>query len=327
MLQEVSWYMKYQPKEIKDYIFENEKQKEIVYSWLEVESIDGNVLLYGPAGVGKTALTELLIKNVVKHNYDLKVIKSRSVNQIDELFPWCQSEPIKSPKKLVYIEEFDKLSSTAMTTMKDSLLEKFQSHVTFICNTNYINKIDKAVLSRFNYKLSLNGNKEGYLERLLFILNNENVNFEESQVKEFVNKNYLKGLRNLITSIQIGSVSGVLNLDDNISDSLEEDVIKLTLGIYSKVFNSNKTETRKIIIIDPLNSVISEEYSKLIDIIQYNNDIDYNYVFSDLERRISFLPIKMLISNYVETVDYKKIPYIHYISFLYESMKSIMEIT
>lgn len=327
MIQDLSWYMKYQPQDIESYIFENDKQKEIVYSWLELDYIDGNVLLYGPAGVGKTALTEILIKKFIKHNYDLKVIKSRSVNEIDLLYNWLQSEPIKSNKKIVYIEEFDKISNTAMTTMKDSLLEKFQSHATFICNTNYINKIDKAVVSRFNYKLSLSGNKEGYLNRILYILNKENINYDESQVKEFIHQHYLKGLRNLITSIQIGSISGVLNLDSSIVNSLEDDIIKLTIDIYSKVFNCNKVETRKIIIIDPLNSVISEEYSKLIEIIQYNSDINYNYVLADLERRISFLPIKMIISNYIDSIEYKKLPYIHYVSFLYESMKSIMEIT
>lgn len=326
MSTDLSWYMKYCPKIIDDYIFQNNEQQSIIKNWIENEYIDGNVLLYGPAGVGKTALSEILIRTLIKHEYDLKVIKSRSVNQIDELYNWSQTSPLGSKKKIIYIEEFDKLSSTALTTMKDSLLEKFQSNVTYICNTNFINKIDKAIVSRFNFRFNLTGNKEDYLKRILFILNTENVSFKEELVKEYVYKNYNKGLRNLITSIQIGSISGILNLDESITELLEEDIIKLTIGIYSKVFNVNKIETRKIVFIDPLNSIISKEYGELIEIIQYNSDIDWNYVFLEIERRISFLPIKLLISKYLEGIDHKKIPYIHYISFIYESMKSIMDI-
>lgn len=326
-LKEISWYMKYQPKNISEYVFDNDEYKTLVEKWLIQEYIDGNLLMSGPAGTGKTALTEILVKALIKHEYDLKVIKSRSVNQIDELYSWCQIQSIGSKKKIVYIEEFDKLSSTAHTTLKDSILEKFQDNVTFICNTNYINKIDPAILSRFNYKFILKGNKEESFNRIVDILTKENIHYNERLLKDFVNINYKKGLRNLITSIQIGSVSGVLNLQETILDSLEDEIIKLTLDIYKIAFNANKIELKKIILVDPINSLISKEYSSLIEIIQFNNDIDWNKVFLELEQGINFLPVKVLISKYFETFENKKLPYLHYISFLYESMKIVMEIS
>lgn len=319
--------MKYQPKNISEYVFDNDEYKTLVEKWLTQEYIDGNLLMSGPAGTGKTALTEILVKALIKHEYDLKVIKSRSVNQIDELYSWCQIQSIGSKKKIVYIEEFDKLSSTAHTTLKDSILEKFQDNVTFICNTNYINKIDPAILSRFNYKFILKGNKEESFNRIVDILTKENIHYNERLLKDFVNINYKKGLRNLITSIQIGSVSGVLNLQETILDSLEDEIIKLTLDIYKIAFNANKIELKKIILVDPINSLISKEYSSLIEIIQFNNDIDWNKVFLELEQGINFLPVKVLISKYFETFENKKLPYLHYISFLYESMKIVMEIS
>lgn len=319
--------MKYQPKNISEYVFDNDEYKTLVEKWLTQEYIDGNLLMSGPAGTGKTALTEILVKALIKHEYDLKVIKSRSVNQIDELYSWCQIQSVGSKKKIVYIEEFDKLSSTAHTTLKDSILEKFQDNVTFICNTNYINKIDPAILSRFNYKFILKGNKEESFNRIVDILTKENIHYNERLLKDFVNVNYKKGLRNLITSIQIGSVSGVLNLQETILDSLEDEIIKLTLDIYKIAFNANKIELKKIILVDPINSLISKEYSSLIEIIQFNNDIDWNKVFLELEQGINFLPVKVLISKYFETFENKKLPYLHYISFLYESMKIVMEIS
>jgi DNA polymerase III delta prime subunit len=326
-LKEISWYMKYQPKTISEYVFDNNEYKSLVEKWLNQEYIDGNLLMSGPAGTGKTALTEILIKSLIKHEYDLKVIKSRSVNQIDELYSWCQIQTIGSNKKIVYIEEFDKLSSTAHTTLKDSLLEKFQDNVTFICNTNYINKIDPAILSRFNYKFILKGNREESYNKIVNILTTENIHYNESLLKDFVDKNYKKGLRNLITSIQIGSVSGVLNLEENLLDSLEDEIIKLTLDIYKIILNLGKSELKRIILIDPINSMISKEYASLMEILQFNGDIDWNKVFIELEQSVRYLPVKVLISKYFETFESKKLPYLHYNSFLYDSMKSIMDIS
>jgi DNA polymerase III gamma/tau subunit len=324
-MQEISWYMKYAPKEVDDYVFYENYHKDIVSKWLDNGFIDGNILLYGPPGVGKTALSELLIKKLITHQYDIKVIKSRSVNQIDELFGWCQTVPTKSKKKIVYIEEFDKLSSTAHTAMKDSLLEKFQDNVSFICNTNFINKIDSAVISRFNYKLRLVGDKNNTYDRLTHILINENITYNEDILKSFVEKNYTKGLRNLITSIQIGSMSGLLNLED-INDTYENLIIEHTINIYNTIMKESKAGNKqKQILLDPLNSVISEEYSKIINIIYYNYDINWDVVFMELERQIAFVPVKIIISDFIDSIENKKLPYVHYISFLYKSMKVFME--
>ena len=326
-MQDISWYMKYAPQELEDYIFYKNDHKSMVEKWIEQDFIDGNILLYGPPGVGKTALSELLIKKLIKHSYDIKVIKSRSVNQIDELIGWCQTIPTKSKKKIVYIEEFDKLSSTALTSMKDSLLEKFQDNVSFICNTNFINKIDSAVVSRFNYKLNLIGDKNNTYNRLIHILLAENITYNEDLLKSFVEKNYTKGLRNLITSIQIGSMSGILNLED-ISDTYENQIIENTLNIYGSIFKESKNGNKqKQILLDPTNSVIAEDYNKIINIIYYNYDINYEVIFLELERQVYFVPIKILISEFIDSIENKKLPYVHYISFLYKSMKVLMDFT
>ena len=320
-----SWFMKYNPSSFDHYIFENEDYKILINKWLTNKFIDGNLLLYGNAGVGKTTLSELLVKNLTKTHHDLKVIKSRSVSQIDELYSWCQSSPI-GIKKIVYIEEFDKLSHVAFTTLKDSILEKFQEHVKFICNTNFINKLDPAIVSRFNYRFNLKGNPVGITDRLKYILVEEKISFDESILSKFVSNNWFKGLRNLITTIQMSSIDGSLNLKDRVIDTLENDIIENTLNIYSKILKLNKQDIKKIILIDPLNSIICDDYRKLIDLIQYNVDINYDIVFLHLEQQVNFLPIKILIGKYIESINDKKMPHIHFLSFIYESMKSVMDI-
>jgi len=327
-LKEISWYMKYVPKRIEDYVFDNNDYKLLVNKWINQEYVDGNLLISGLAGTGKTSLTEIIIKSIIKHEYDLKVIKSRSVNQIDELVYWCPIAPVSSKKKIVYIEEFDKLSNTAHTALKDSILEKFQENTSFICNTNFINKLDPAIISRFNYKFHLVGNKDESYTRLVNILTSENIHFNEDVLKSFVENNYKKGLRNLITSIQMGSISGILNLEKDITESsLEDQIVTITMAIYAKLYHLNKIDLRRAVLIDPINSIIGKEYAELLELTQYNFDLDWDKIFIILEDKISFLPIKMIISRYIETFTNKKLPHIHYISFLYETMKSIMEIS
>ncbi len=239
---DIAWFMKYSPKNFDEFVFEDNTHKEYVNKWLSKKYIDGNILFYGPAGVGKTVFSELLINNLITSSYDLKRIRSRSVTEIDELYSWCQKKPMSSSKKIVYIEEFDKLSNVALTTLKDTILEKFQEYVSFICATNYINYIEYPLKTRFNYLINLKGDKvDEIFNRIVFILNSEKINFDETKLKNYIFCNYTVGLRTLITKLQCRSISGVLNLDDrNEIHTLEETIVQNTLEIIRIVLNLKK---------------------------------------------------------------------------------------
>ena len=163
MIQNIAWFQKYKPTTIDEYVFPNEEFKSYVEKWLQYNTIDGNVLLYGPAGTGKTALTNILIHTFINDNNDLKVVKDKSTANIDKLHTWCVKEPIKSSKKIIYIEEIDRCHANAFNSLKDGLMEKYQNHVTFVATTNFINLIPHAVQSRFSYKLNLKSLNENHL--------------------------------------------------------------------------------------------------------------------------------------------------------------------
>jgi SpoVK/Ycf46/Vps4 family AAA+-type ATPase len=55
---------------------------------------------------------------------------------------------------IVVCEEFDRLSTQALTILKDGFLEKWMPKVAFIATTNNIQKIDSALLQRFNIKMN-----------------------------------------------------------------------------------------------------------------------------------------------------------------------------
>lgn len=328
-IQDISWFMKHKPLDLKNYVFETENQKQTVNQWFKNESIDGNILLYGPGGVGKTVLAELLIRRIIKSQYDLKRIRSRSVQEVDELFNWVQKTPVKSKKKVVYFEEFDKISGTAQTTLKDGLLESFQQYVSFVCTTNYANKLDPMLLSRFNNKFNLTGsNVEGITTRLSQILQIEHVTFDNEKLYQFVQNNHTIGLRNLITTLQVNSLNGKIDfdsIDDEVSNA-EEIIVNNTLEILKYLLETSDHNQKRLIMMQPLNSQIAKQYSEILETAQFSQDMHWETIFMMINDRVQFLPVKMLVSKYMENLETKKLPHLHYLSFLYETIKMVLEV-
>ncbi|MEM4385513.1 MAG: AAA family ATPase [Candidatus Anstonellales archaeon] len=326
---ESAWFHKYKPESIDDYVFENEEQYQIVESWISSGRIDGNLILYGPPGTGKTALCEILIKNIIKHQMDIKKISTRSVSDIDLLYEWIIKKPIKSKIKIVYFEEFDKISRQAMFQLKDGLMEKYQDYVSFIATTNHIRRIDQAVLTRFNYKFEFKGDNEyGYLMKAKQILESENVKYKDEDLEMIVSKLKRRGLREIINFIQINSVNGFLNITGNISpvQMNEDEIVNIIIEIINHVLEIKNSNDRFLILFYPAKSSIRDKYVRLLDLINSDYEIDYEYIFDELFNSINYLPIKSIINSYINNLDNFRYRNIMFISFFYDVVKCILNV-
>lgn len=324
----IAWFRKYQPKTLDEYVFENDEQKQLIKNWLNNNFIDGNILLAGRAGTGKTAIAEILIRSLIKSQSDIIKIK-KSIEEVKDLETWLQKRPVKSAIKIVYLEEFDKLSRAASDFLKDGLMEKYLEYTSFIATTNYINRVDYAVLTRFTHKLLFtNNNKSGTLKRLSEILTQENISFDLEQLGLFVEKNISIGMRDLINNLQIHCKNGKIELSSvNLQRSDSESiVIDQTINILTFLQTCSDAHARRLCYINPLHSEIAVQYSTILETIQYNQNIDYTDIFMQLDEKIHFLPIKTLIYRYEKQLDMQRIPHIHYLSFLGEAIKSILDI-
>jgi DNA polymerase III delta prime subunit len=326
---DTSWFMKYKPKGIDEYVFESKALEDQVQKWLEAGHIDGNLLLCGKPGTGKSALISILVNKFIKNSNDLNKIKSRSVQEIDALSTWVQKRAIKSSKKIIVIEEFDRLSNQALIQLKDGTLENFQSHATFIATTNYLNKIDPAVQSRFNHIIEFKGvNQEGTYVRLKQILDSENITYNEEELKNYAFTNFSMGLRNLITSLQVNALNGQLdfsNVKTKISSN-EELIINKTLEIMNIILSATDITSKKLILSSPLNSPISQPYAQILEIAQFSRDLHYETIYEEINNKIHFLPLKILVSQYLESHSTKKLPYLHYLAFLSEAIDRVLKL-
>lgn len=330
MTVQTSWFIKYAPQTVDDYVFESEDQKIKVGNWIKDSFIPGNVILYGPAGTGKSALSEILIRSIVKSQHDLNAVIDLGVKNIDELTPWLEKRPSKSRQKVVYLEEFDRLSPQAANSLKNRKMEKYQSTCTFICTTNYFNRIEHALQTRFTHQFNMNNpNKEGVAYRLQQILAAEGVSFDLEQLKDFVNKNISMGLRDLINTLQVNTVNGQIDLSRVVlqKSEQEEQVVTLSKGILFQIAQMKDVNDKKLCIVNPMNSNIAQQYSELVQIVQYNQNINYMNVFLRLDEELHFLPFKQHLNKYISELENKRLmPHIHYLAFIYECMRTVVEL-
>ena len=326
----ISWFEKWRPTAIDDVVFNTDAERNMIKTWLTEGKIPGNILLFGPPGTGKTTLGNILIKNLIKSQADLFVMKTRSVAEIDEgVKPFVIKRPIQSKQKIVYIEELDKVSRAGQDTLKDGLLEKYQEYVSFICCTNHPKRVESALLTRFTYKIEfVSNNKEGIKSRLEYILNQEQTKYNQAEFNKFIDKNYTHGLRDLINEIQVSAKmnNGVINFQDLEKNlNIEDNVISYIHQILQEVMKTQDLNVKKLCLVTPFNSIIATKYQEFVTIIHNNYDINYENIFRRLYDSTRYLPLQTIISRYAEDVDMKKYPHMHLISCLYELLKCAME--
>jgi len=143
MKNDMFWY-KYQPKSLGTIIL-LPRIRELIKDGLKV-----NMIFYSDsAGTGKTTLGKILIKDTDSIEYNAS--DDTGVNILrDQLKKHCKSlNPFmgKDAQKTIFLDEFDGVSDEYQKAMK-GFSDRYQ-HVRFILTTNYIQKIDPKIISRF----------------------------------------------------------------------------------------------------------------------------------------------------------------------------------
>ena len=326
----ISWFERYRPPDIDSMVFSNPQQKTLVKSWIDAESIPGNILLSGPAGTGKSTLALILIKKIIKNQADYLRIKTRSVSDVDEkIAPFVIKKPVSSKIKIVYIEEIDRTSRQFQGQLKEDLMEKYQEHVSFLCCTNHPRRIDPALRTRFTFQIEFKSdNLEDIVKRLDFILKQENAKYDSNELINFVNKHYKVGLRDLINALQVSFVSnsGIINfqnLEQNLN--IEDNVVSYIHQMIERILTTQDINARKICLTTPFSSIIAKEYSAFTTLCHNNFDINYENIFEKLYETSRYLPLQVIIGRYSEEIDMKKYPHLHLISCFYEMIKCSVE--
>ena len=155
----------------------------------------------------------------------------------------------------------------------------------------------------------------------------ERIEFEMMDLKKFIEDNSTIGLRNMINLLQISCKDNAIDFSTmkSVKSEQEEQIVTLVLNIFKKLQETNNVNERILALNNPLNSSIAPLYSAILEHINYNYDINYSTIFLELYDRTTFLPILVMIDKYLHSMDSKRFQHIHFISFIYESIKCWLE--
>ena len=210
------WVEKYRPATIEDCVL----PKDIKQTFLDIiEKNDiPNLLLSGPAGVGKTTVAKALCEHL---NCDYIMINGSDESGIDVLRTkiknFASTVSLSGGSKIVILDEADYLNPQSTQPALRSFMEEFSGNCRFIMTCNYKNKIISPLHSRcsvIDFRLPKTEKEtiaKTFFNRIKFILGEENIKHEEQVIVEIIMKHF-PDFRRTLNELQKYSLNGDIDV-------------------------------------------------------------------------------------------------------------------
>jgi replication factor C small subunit len=225
------WVEAYRPKNIQDYVFRDQKQKQQVSSWISEGALP-HLLFSGAAGTGKTTLAKVLLNELGVDSMDILIMNGSSQNGVDEVRDRITKFATTmgfGGMRYVLLDEADYLSPNAQAALRN-VMETFSDFCRFILTCNYPNKIIPALHSRCQgfhiEKLDITE----FTARVATICVTEGVALDLETLDTYVQATY-PDLRKCINLVQQNTLDGVLQKPQN-SDGKSDDWMLSAIDLF-----------------------------------------------------------------------------------------------
>ena len=256
------WTEKYRPTTVDGYVFRDSDQKAQVQKWIKDKMIP-HLLFSGSAGIGKTTLAKLLIKQIDIDEYDVLEINASRENSVDTIRDKITNFVSTMPFgdfKVVLLDEADYMSPNGQAALR-GVMETYASSARFILTCNYPNKIIPALHSRCQGFHIEKIDEHEFTARMAIVLSEENVEFDLETLDTYVKATY-PDLRKCLNNCQMNVTDGKLLLPTG--DEGNSADFKL---VAVDLFKQDKIREARSLIIDQIRDDEIEDMYKWM----YNN--------------------------------------------------------
>ncbi|MEA3329538.1 MAG: replication factor C small subunit [Nanoarchaeota archaeon] len=217
------WTEKYRPKKFEEIVGQDDIVKRIK-SLTNAMNIP-HLLFAGPAGVGKSTLALVVVKDLFgeqwKENYlELNASDERGIDVVREkVKDFARTKALsKVPFKVIFLDEADALTNEAQNALRRTM-ENYTANCRFILSCNYSSKIIDPIQSRcavFRFRLLEKKDVDKIVHR---ICERENLQIEEGAIQTLfeVSEGDCRRVINLLQTT--GSIS------DSITPELLETIV------------------------------------------------------------------------------------------------------